>query len=262
MDLKKILRNRILLCAVAMVLIIVATFALRRQHAHNKIAKLQEETAVDGVQEDKGAILSELGIAVPDKKIAWKKLKKENEDIYAWIYIPNTNVDYPILQHPTDDTYYLRRTVDGKKADEGSIYTELLNAKDFSDPMTVIYGHNIYTEGTMFHQLHYFEDGEFFEKNPYIFIYTPKETFAYEIFAAYTFSDAHLLMSFDFITPESFDYYVQSTLDQRDMNVKLRKNIPVSMKAGSHLITLSTCNGHNEPTRFLVQAVLLNDPYQ
>ncbi len=38
-----------------------------------------------------------------------------NADIYAWIYIPDTRIDYPVLQHPSDDTYYLNYNLDGSK---------------------------------------------------------------------------------------------------------------------------------------------------
>ena len=38
---------------------------------------------------------------------------KVNPDVYAWITVPGTVIDYPILQHATDNTYYLNYNIDG-----------------------------------------------------------------------------------------------------------------------------------------------------
>ena len=48
-------------------------------------------------------ILKSLGIEIPEKDIDFAALQEENSDVYAWIYVPGTNVDYPVLQHPEDD---------------------------------------------------------------------------------------------------------------------------------------------------------------
>ena len=45
--------------------------------------------------------------------IDFKKLQEQNPDVYAWIEIPGTNVNYPIMRHPTDDAYYLDHTIGG-----------------------------------------------------------------------------------------------------------------------------------------------------
>ena len=65
--------------------------------------------------------------------------------------------NYPVVQGGDDDTYYLNHTIDGTEGYPGSIYTERINAKDFSDFNTVIYGHNM-KDGSMFMGLHNFED--------------------------------------------------------------------------------------------------------
>ena len=59
--------------------------------------------------------LEQKGIEIPQKNLNWKKLKGVNQDIYAWIYIPGTGVDYPVLQHPSDDSYYLNYNMNGTK---------------------------------------------------------------------------------------------------------------------------------------------------
>ena len=73
-----------------------------------------------------------------------KKLQQEiNPELYAWLYIPEIGIDTPVVQHPTDDEYYLNYNLDGSKGYPGGIYTEpTYNSKDFTDRQTVIYGHN------------------------------------------------------------------------------------------------------------------------
>lgn len=75
--------------------------------------------------------------------IDFASLQKENDEIYAWIKVPGTSVDYPIVQSSTDDTFYVHKGIDKQYLYAGAIYTEMSNAKDFSDPNTVIYGHNM-----------------------------------------------------------------------------------------------------------------------
>ena len=94
------------------------------------------------------------------------ELKKINPDVYAWINIPGTSVDYPILRREDDNAYYLNHTVENKRSDYGSIYTENYNDKNFDDFNTVVYGHNM-LNGSMFKSLHKFEDAKFFKKNKY-----------------------------------------------------------------------------------------------
>ena len=89
--------------------------------------------------------------------IDFAELSSINPDIYAWIRIPDTQIDYPVLQREEDDTYYLRHNSSGRYAFAGSIYTEEANSRDFKDPMTVLYGHNM-RDGSMFQNLHFFED--------------------------------------------------------------------------------------------------------
>ena len=65
--------------------------------------------------------------------INWKKLKKDNSDIYSWIYIPNTKVDYPVVQPTTDnDDFYLNHNIQKKSEFAGAIYSEMQNATDYS----------------------------------------------------------------------------------------------------------------------------------
>ena len=93
--------------------------------------------------------LEQKGIEIPQKNLNWKKLKGVNQDIYAWICIPGTGVDYPVLQHPSDDSYYLNYNMNGTRGYPGCIYTEKANSKEFTDFDTVVYGQCLLLSTTM-----------------------------------------------------------------------------------------------------------------
>ncbi len=185
--------------------------------------------------------------------VKFEELQAVNPDIYAWITVPGTVIDYPILQHASDNTYYLMHNIDGSYGYPGCVYTENMNSKDFTDNNTVIYGHNM-KNGSMFAQLHKFEDPDFFNENREVLIYLPDEVLHYTIFAAHVYDDRHLLYSFDFTDPEVYQKYLDSIFSTRDMSANIDKDITVT--TDDQIITLVTCIGSQPNNRLLVQAVL------
>ena len=185
--------------------------------------------------------------------VKFEELQAVNPDVYAWITVPGTDIDYPILQHASDNTYYLMHNIDGSYGYPGCIYTENMNSKDFTDNNTVIYGHNM-KNGSMFAQLHKFEDPDFFKENREVLIYLPDEVLHYTIFAAHIYDDRHLLYSFDFTDPEVYQKYLDSIFSTRDMSANIDKDITVT--TDDQIITLVTCIGSQPTNRLLVQAVL------
>lgn len=210
------------------------------------------ETETEDVQEESDSAIA--GVDIPQKQLDWNELAKVNPDIYAWIYIPGTQVDYPVLQHPTDNTYYLNYNMNGTRGYPGCIYTEKENSKDFTDFNTVMYGHNMRNK-TMFETLHYYEDKAFFVNNPYVYVYRGDRVLVYEIFAAYIAGNEHILYSYDFQTQEGRQNYVD--LIEKGASGNLRDDVEVT--GDSHILTLSTCISGKAKNRYLVQAVLLNE---
>lgn len=190
----------------------------------------------------------------PEIPIDFESLTAQYPDIYAWITIPGTDIDYPIVQREGDNGYYLNHTIDGEKKTEGAIFTEDYNGKEFTDANTLIYGHNM-KNGTMFRQLHKYEDRMFFEENREVIIYQPDQILHYQIFAAYVYDNRHLMMSFDFEDPQVFEDYIESIFEKKSMSNNIDDSIPIT--AEDKIITLSTCNGNSEQ-RYLVQAVLVS----
>lgn len=189
--------------------------------------------------------------------VDFEVLQKRNPDIYAWIQVDGTKIDYPILQHKEDNQYYLNHTIDGKEAVEGAIYTEDYNSKDFEDPNTVIYGHNM-KNGSMFRGLHDFSDKEFFDKNRDVTIYLPDEVRHYKIFAAYVYDNRHILQSFDFSNERVVEFYYDLVFSIRDMEAHIDSSMEEEFDKDSKIITLSTCYQGIAEKRYLVQALLVS----
>ena len=196
---------------------------------------------------------------LPDNPVNFAKEQEKNDEIYAWIYIPNTNVDYPILQSSEEDLYYLRRGLDRNYSLEGVLFTQSCNKKDFTDPVTVIYGHNM--EGypadiSMFATLHNFENPEFFKENDTFYIYTPGHILTYKIVSAYKYDDRHIMNSFNFADPEIVREYFDGVMNPTLIPMNVREG--AELKDDDRLVVLSTCMSDNT-YRYLVNGVLVKD---
>lgn len=181
---------------------------------------------------------------------------KKNGHIYAWVSVPGTNVDYPVLRHPTDDGFYLYHNLNGSQGYPGCIYTENWNSKDWTDPVTVLYGHDMRSTGTMFHQLHKFESQSFFDKHEYFYIYTPEKTLKYQIFSAYVHSNEHLLGNHNFSDKDTFDSFFGTVLSTNVGNSHARAGVTVT--SDSKVVALSTCIKNKPENRYIIFGVLVN----
>lgn len=192
----------------------------------------------------------------PENPIDFAALQERNSEVYAWLIVPNTEIELPIMQSMADDLYYLNRDIDGKYSRLGSLFTESRNRLDFTDPVTVIYGHNYYTGG-MFTNLHYFENKEFFDENKYFYIYTPDRKLTYSIVSAYKYDDRHILNSFDFSKLEVIREYFDFVLDPLSMLRNVREG--ATLETTDKLVVLSTCLTGGYKGRYLVNGVLIKD---
>lgn len=254
----------ILLAVFAAVLVVVSIMMLRDRHVEKSAEELYQDLGSGGgrtggsepaYKESEDPTLSALGIQIPDKDLDWELMKETNADIYAWIYIPGTNIDYPVVQHPDDNSYYLDHNLDGSDGYPGCIFTENYNTKDFKDKNTVIYGHDM-NDRTMFDTLHDYEDEAFFQDNRYAYIYLPEEVLVYDLFAAYESSAEHILSSHNFLNDVRYQEYLDGVFQMRSMGAHFREGVEVGVQ--DHIITLSTCIDLKPDNRYLVQGVLVN----
>ena len=182
-------------------------------------------------------------------------LEEENPDIYSWLYVPDTNISYPVLQSADSDNFYLDHDYLKDYSFPGAIYSQSVNSKDWSDRVTVLYGHNM-LDGSMFAHLHRFEDADYFNENPYFYIYTENRKLTYEIVSAFLYDDRHILNSFDFSKDEVFKAWLEQAQNPRSVSANV--NHGVQLNLNSKLVVLSTCPNY-QAGRYLVQGVLIKD---
>lgn len=194
-----------------------------------------------------------------ENPIDFETLKNGNKDIYAWIKIDDTNIDYPIVQSGKSDEFYLRHKAEDKSwSVSGAIYTEMANSKGFNDVVTLVYGHNGYGD-TMFTTLHKFEDKEFFDSHPYFVIYTPTKKLTYQVVSAFKYDNRHILNSFDFTNGIDISEFF-TTVKNPDSTVKnVREELDTKLSVESKMVVLSTCITNQKSSRYLVCGVLVKN---
>lgn len=178
---------------------------------------------------------------------------EKNPDIFGWISIDGTNVNYPVMFTPRDGEYYLHRNFDKKFESRGLPFldenTDLQKSSNY-----LIYGHSM-KDGTAFADLLYYESESFFEKHPVIHFNTIYQTGDYKIIG--------VLRSRVFNQNENvFKYYqfnYPATDDQyKNFIANVKKNslydTGESAFPGEQLVTLSTCSYHTKDGRLAVVA--------
>lgn len=196
-------------------------------------------------------------VDLPDNPIDFDKLKETNADVQAWITLPGTTIDYPILQSAADEEedFYLNHGIDKKYLFDGCVYIQRWNKNDFSDPVTLIYGHDL-ANGKMFTPLRKFRKQDFFQQQDTIYIYRPQHVLTYRLYTAFVFDDRHILYSYNFDLKDEFQKFLDETLAPKSMVRNVREG--VSVTTDDQIIILSTCT-NKEHERYLVGGVLIDD---
>lgn len=182
--------------------------------------------------------------------IDWVALQERNPDICAWIIIPDTDINYPIV-HGSDNAYYLTHTFLKAENYAGAIFMDYQADPTFQNFNTFIYGHNV-KHGTMFAELENFKDAAFYEAHPYIYLFTPDGNYRCEVISMYSTVDQSASYS-------TYTGDAQSYLNYVDMVKGLAENKrEVEVDETQHMITLSTCSyergGEISDARYLLHA--------
>ena len=174
-------------------------------------------------------------------------LRELSEDAVAWLTVDNTKIDYPVMQGE-NNTEYLNKAPNGEVSLSGSIFLDSRNDKTFSDPYSLIYGHNM-EYGAMFGSLDEYAGKEFFDAHKTGSLIVANDTEYQITFFAACKAQATEKIIFD--PPESDN---PSRLEYLSKNALIY--YPQEVDASSKLIALSTCQSAESNERMIVFGTL------
>ncbi len=170
-------------------------------------------------------------------------LRQENEDIVAWIYCADTPIHYPIVQSG-DNSYYLRRLLNGNYNTSGTIFLDYRCSPEFTDFNSIIYGHHM-KSGEMFGTLPKYKEQAYYDEHPVMYLLTPEHNYMVKLIAGY-------------ITPsDSGTYSLPKTAEEKKtfLEQAVQKSTFISNVSASEadiFVTLSTCSYEYNNARYVV----------
>lgn len=204
-----------------------------------------------------------------------KKLLAQNPDTVAYISVPGTDVDNPVVQ-TEDNDYYLHVGFDGTDYRAGTVFMDFRDVFSWKESEhsenILLYGHNM-ADNTMFGSLRrYRQDLEFYKESPIIKFSSNYKDYDYVIFGLIITSGDSEPPSDDLyadpITWDGFPYWNMEELDDEKhfnyyVNTIKKMNMiednKVDVEFGDDLLTLSTCYSDEDNSRFLIVARRLRE---
>lgn len=179
------------------------------------------------------------------KSVSFEELKKTNPEVFGWLTVNDTHIDYPLVQS-SDNSKYVNTDIEGKFSLSGSIFLDYRNKKNFSDMNNIIYGHHM-DKQVMFGEIEYFEQEKYFESHQYGKIYFEGLWHDIEFFA-FLHGDAYdsLLYNTELETEKDMQQYIKYVKEK----AKIFKEL--SCDKDEHFITLSTCTSDSTNGRHLL----------
>ena len=184
-------------------------------------------------------------------KIDFAAMREKYPDVVGWIYGANTGLDWPIVQTAEEGgEYYLYRDIDGKDNKNGTVFLDWRCSSDFSTQNNMIYGHNMKT-GLMFAPLIKYKSQAFFDAHPYLYLYTPSQTYKVHLFAGMETPHDSEVYSYNLSSS-----YLQECINSSTFNSGL--GVPTG-----NILTMSTCDYDYANARYVLLGELeaIDDPW-
>lgn len=134
--------------------------------------------------------------------------------VVAWVHVPGTTVDYPIVQgRPESPDFYLTHDAGGERSAWGAPYIDSGCARGADSPLVIIYGHHM-PDGTMFAPLAQYSSRDFAEAHRTIRVYTREKEIELEVFAVDVVDASSEGKRTDFADAAELDAYLGDKLSR------------------------------------------------
>ncbi len=188
---------------------------------------------------------------VAELNVDWDALLAVNGDTVAWLYVPNTNINYPVVRGE-DNEYYLTHDFDGTAgwlANYGSVFMDYRNNPDWSDELYFLYGHHM-NDGSMFTDVAAMTDQARFDECRTVYVLSPKGNFKLRTFAMVHVAADDPLVQPGFATPEDMAAYVQDKVNRSVVEPGKLPDVSKIKKA----FAFATCDNLYSDGRYVLYA--------
>ena len=193
-------------------------------------------------------------VDVKELTVDWNALKKANPDTVGWLYIPDTPINYPVVQGG-DNEFYLYHDFDGEAgwlAEYGAIFLDHSNNPKWTDPLNFVYGHHM-NDGSMFACITGFVDQSEFDAHRIVYLLTPSGNFKLRGFALlHCPADEQIVLS-TFKDKSEMTAYVQDKIDRSEVDVG---KIPEASQL-DRVFAFATCDNTSDG-RYVLYAYVLD----
>lgn len=244
---------RIILCCIFLAIAIYAAYNIIKIQSEYKKSvdaykKLDNYTIEQTTSETSGESEEEPVKEKPYPDVDFDGLKSVNSDVIGWIYVPDTEINYPIV-HTSDNDYYLDHLVDRTQNPAGAIFLDTRNPSDFSDLHSIIYGHHM-KNGSMFAALKGYKKQDFFDGHKTGYLITQDAAYSIDFFAGHVANVEENAWQLDFDNAEDFSNWIKSLKD-----ISAFKS-DIEPQYGDRIFTLSTCSYEFDDARFVLSGKL------
>ena len=167
-----------------------------------------------------------------------KEVSGLSGDLVGWIYIADSDIDYPVVQG-TDNHYYLDHAPDGSDNQLGSIFLSYQCSADLSDSLNILYGHNM--QSGMFGDIRKFKEQEQFEAHRYGWLFTTESLYRIDFFTLSIVSAYDTIYDIPSDRTEWMETLKSGSLHYRELEINDDDKVAV----------LSTCSSDFEDARAL-----------
>ena len=185
--------------------------------------------------------------------LSFEELRNINPDVFAWLTVYGTHIDYPVVQGE-DNLKYVNTNAKGRYAASGAIFLDYSNCQDFTDFNSIFYGHHMERQ-TMFGEIGQFIEKDYFEARRYGTLYYGGQERGLEFFA---FIHADAYDAAVFRAGITYPDYQQAYLDMLTQQaINIREDVPVTVD--DNIVLLSTCSSRTTNGRDILVGRIISE---
>lgn len=192
---------------------------------------------------------------IEDQGKTFGELQALNPEVFSWLTLYGTNIDYPVVQGD-DNMKYVNTNAEGEYSLTGAIFLDHRNRRDFSDFNSIFYGHHM-EKNAMFGDLDRFAELAFFTSHRYGNLYVDGKDYGLEI-----------LM---FLHADAYDMSIFAPAQQGEAAQQqyigllyqlARHTQGLEMTLADRIVLLTTCSSASTNGRDIVVARITDEPFK